>query len=288
MAKILLAGSTGYLGSYILQELLNNDKSVRIIVRNRKKLTEQIIESDSVEILNAELTKPQDIKNSCRGIDTVISTVGITKQKDGLTYMDVDYQANLNLLKDAEDCGVTKFIYVSVLNGDKLTHLKICQAKEKFVNALKHSNINHCIIRPAGFFSDMNDFYKMAQKGRVYLFGNGNYKMNPIHGEDLAKVCVDAVQSGKTEILVGGPDILTYNGIAKMAFGIARKNTKITHIPNWLQGTILFLLRSFTSSKTYGPVEFIMTVLTMDMVAPQYGDYTLEKFFNKQAQCDKN
>src|SRR5699024_8434669 len=162
-------------------------------------------------------------------------TVGITKQKDGLTYMDVDYQANLNLLKDAERCGVKKFVYVSVLNGDKLTHLKICEAKEKFVEKLKDSNLNHCIIRPAGFFSDMSDFYKMAQKGRIYVFGDGNYMMNPIHGEDLAKVCVDAVQADKFEISVGGPDILTYNEIAEMAFEVDGKKAKITHIPNWLQ-----------------------------------------------------
>ena len=57
-----------------------------------------------------------------------ISTVGITNR---LNYMDVDFQANLNLLEEAKRSGVKKFIYVAVLNGEKLTHLKICEGKEK-------------------------------------------------------------------------------------------------------------------------------------------------------------
>ena len=82
----------------------------------------------------------------------VISTVGITRQKDGLTYMDVDFQSNVNLIEEAKKEGVKKFIYISVLNGEKLRHLKICEAKEKLGDYLKLSGMNYCIIRPNGFF----------------------------------------------------------------------------------------------------------------------------------------
>lgn len=281
MKKILLAGATGYLGSFILQELLTRNYSVRIIVRNKSKLPWQIVENNNLEILNAELTNPDAIENSCRDIDTVVSTVGITKQKDGLNYMDVDFQANLNLLKEAERSGVKKFIYVSVFNGEKLTRLRICQAKEMFVSALKQSSLNHCIIRPTGYFSDMSDFYKMAKKGSVYVFGDGNYKMNPIHGIDLAKACVNAIQTDQQEIPIGGPTVFTYNEIAKIVLSIAGKKTHIRHIPKWITNSVLFLLRTFTNSKTYGPIEFFMTVLSMDMIAPLYGEHSLEEYFKE-------
>ncbi len=63
-------------------------------------------------------------------------------------------------------------------------------------------------MRPNGFFSDMKDFLDMAKSGRVYLFGDGNFKLNPIHGEDLAKVCVDKMEEGIKEESIGGIDIL--------------------------------------------------------------------------------
>jgi uncharacterized protein YbjT (DUF2867 family) len=43
-----------------------------------------------------------------------------------------------------------------------------------FVEQLKKSGLDYCVVRPNGFFSDMTDFYKIARKGRVYLFGNGD------------------------------------------------------------------------------------------------------------------
>ena len=223
--------------------------------------------------------QPDSIRESCKDIDVVISTVGITRQKDGLTYMDVDYQANMNLLEEANKSGVKKFIYVSVLNGENLRHLKICNAKEMFVEQLKKSGLNYCIVRPNGFFSDMLEFFNMAKRGRIYFFGNGELRANPIHGEDLATVCVDAIDKFDREIEVGGPEILTQNEIAMTAFDALRNKSKITHIPDWLRVVTLKVVRLFTGSKVYGPIEFFLTVMAMDMLAPEYGKHTLKEYF---------
>ncbi len=277
MKRILLAGSTGYLGSHIAKELHKRSFFFRAIARSPDKLEKNGIKA--AEILKAELTDPDSVKECCQDIDVVISTVGITRQKDGLTYMDVDYQANMNLLKEAKKSGVKKFIYVSVLNGEKLRNLKICDAKEMFVEQLKKSGIDYCIVRPNGFFSDMSEFYNMAKRGRIYLFGNGELRANPIHGEDLAGVCVDAIDSSDKEIQIGGPEILTQNEIASIAFDILGKKPKITHIPDWVRVAILKLVRLLTESKVYGPIEFFMTVMAIDMLAPEYGKHTLKEYF---------
>ena len=279
MKRILLAGSTGYLGVYIAKALQQRSYFYRAIARNLEKLENNAIKPN--EILKAELTDPDSIKNCCKDIDIVISTVGITKQKNGLTYMDVDFQANMNLLQEAKRSGVKKFIYVSVLNGEKLRHLKICDAKELFVEQLQKSGIDYCIIRPNGFFSDMSEFFNMAEKGRVYLFGNGELRANPIHGEDLAVVCVEAIDGADKEIAVGGPETLSQNEIAKIAFDILGSQQKVTYIPEWLRIAILKTVKLFTSSKIYGPIEFFMTVMAINMIAPEYGKHTIKEHFKK-------
>ena len=121
MKKVLIAGATGYLGKYISAELKAQSFYTKVLVRNSSKFEEYNIEVD--EMIQAEVTNKDSLSNCCEGIDVVISSLGITTQKDGLTYMDVDYQANLNLLKEAKQAGVKKFIYVSVLNGNKLKNL---------------------------------------------------------------------------------------------------------------------------------------------------------------------
>jgi len=44
---------------------------------------------------------------------------------------------------------------------------------------------------------------------------------------------------------------------------------------------LLWFARTFTSSKTYGPMEFFFTVLAMDMVAPMYGSNKLISYFEE-------
>lgn len=119
----------------------------------------------------------------------------------------------------------------------------------------------------------------MASNGRVYLFGSGEQKTNPIHGEDLADACIDAIEQADLEIKIGGPDTLTFNEIANIAFESMAKETKVTHIPDWVRKMILKSMRLHTSSKTYGPFEFFLTVTSIDMTAPERGTHHLKDHF---------
>ena len=134
----------------------------------------------------------------------------------------------------------------------------------------------------------MLEYLKMARQGRGYVFGSGENRINPIHGEDLAAVCVDAVNRPEKEIEVGGPDVLSHNEILALAFKAVGKPVKITRIPIWIRNGLLVLLRTVTSVKTYGPLEFFMTVLAMDLVAPAYGGHHLKDFFLERSGREDN
>ena len=66
----------------------------------------------------------------------------------------------------------------------------------------------------------MGEFFEMAKKGRVYLIGNGDNRVNPIHGADLAEACADAIEGRVHEIDVGGPQTMTWNDVAALAFEV--------------------------------------------------------------------
>lgn len=276
-AKVLLAGGTGYLGSHILKELSEKQVSTLAIVRKGRKLS--FPELSPVHPIEAEVTEPKTLKGIFKGVDVVISTIGITRQKDGLSYWEVDYQANRNLLDQALLEGVKKFVYVASLNGEKMRHLKICAAKEQFVDELKQSGIDYCVVRPNGFFSDLGEFLEMANKGRVYLFGKGLYQLNPIDGMDLACEIVNILSTDINELTIGGPQIFSHYELLNLASDVLGKRVKVTYLPNWIKNFALFFLRAFTPSKTYGPIEFFLTTLSMDMIAPKYGSKELVRFF---------
>lgn len=275
--RVLVAGATGYLGKFVVKEMKKQGYWVRALSRDDKKI--ESIREYVDEIFIGEVTQRQTLKGMCKDIDIVFSSIGITRQRDGLTYMDVDYQGNRNILDEALVENVNKFVYVSVLNADKLRHLEIVRAKEKFTDELKEADIDYVIVRPNGFFSDVTEFFNMAKRGRVYLSGKGDYRANPIDGADLARACMEHLDSSREEFDIGGPEILTQNEIAAQAFEILGKNEKITRIPLFVKNVLLKSARLVTSARTYGPLEFFLTVLTMDMVAPMYGRHTIGQYF---------
>jgi len=285
MQKVLVAGATGYLGGFVAKEFKRRGHFVRALARTPHKLDYMKDQLD--EIVQGEVTVPASIKHVCDSIDVVFSSVGMTRQKANLTFKDVDYQGNKNLLEVAQKAGVKKFIYVSVFNGPNLPHLAIVKAHEDFVDELKASGMNYAVIRPTGYFSDMGQFFNMAKKGRVYLFGPGNNRVNPIHGADLAVCCVDALEGEKQEIDVGGPEVLTYREIAELAFEVQGKRVKITSVPVWLMKFIIAVTKIF--NKRQGELlDSFTTVMTSEVVAPANGTHALKEHYSTlQGNADR-
>ena len=96
---------------------------------------------------------------------------------------------------------------------------------------------------------------------------------------------MDAINSHDLELSVGGPDILTQNEIAILALKAFGKPIKIVHLPDWIRQFSLFLMRRFTSVKTYGPFEFFLSLMAQDNIAPRSGLHRLQQFF--KAEADK-
>ncbi|MGL1892898.1 MAG: hypothetical protein OCD02_14795 [Spirochaetaceae bacterium] len=118
----------------------------------------------------------------------------------------------------------------------------------------------------------------MAKKGRSYLVGKGTNKMNPIHGADLAQVCVETAEGEELEVEAGGPDILTQRVAAELAFKVLDKPIKISVIPMWLARFLVKAIRLL--SKQFGDLaDFIVTAGEIDGVGPKRGKTTLKSYF---------
>lgn len=288
MQKVLVAGATGYLGRFVTKELKQRGYWIRALVRNPEKLgqTGQFLQPAVAGEINdlfvGEVTKPHTLKGLCKDIDIVFSSIGITRQKDRFTHRDVDYHGNKNVLDIAVRDSVSKFIYVSVFNAELYEYLAIVKAHEDFVRYLKKRDIDHTVVRTSGFFSDMSEFLGMARKGRIYLVGSGKNRINPIHGADLAKVCVDAITLNERDIPIGGPETYTTKEIAELAFSTLGKKSKITKIPPILASLVAGAIRPF-NKKTSDLVKFFVAAWLNDGVAPSTGRYNLGSYYKELA-----
>jgi uncharacterized protein YbjT (DUF2867 family) len=270
---VLVAGATGYLGRFLCAEYARRGHHVTALVRDAARargLADVLVE--------AQATGPETLSGLMDGVDLAVSALGITRQADGLGYRDVDYRANLNLLHEAERAGVGRFAYVHVFHADAMAGVPVVDAKAEFVAALWASDMPATVIAPTGYFSDMGDILAMARGGRVWLFGDGSLRLNPIHGADLAAAIADATEAGRGWVEVGGPDVMTQGEIARAAFAALGTEPRITHLPDGLRRAALAAL-PLLPRRVSGPARFFLTALGMDMVAPRFGTRRLSDHF---------
>ena len=112
---ILVAGSTGLLGSEICRQLTAQQKKVRALVR-KTSAPEKI---DALKQMGCSLTEG-DFKDkaslavACKDCDTVITTVSSTiSHQEGDNIQTVDHDGNLSLVAAAKEAGVKHFIFIS-------------------------------------------------------------------------------------------------------------------------------------------------------------------------------
>ena len=82
--RVLVAGATGNLGKALIPVLHDRGKEVVALVRPGKQSRLKSLESHIKEIVPTEITKPDIAASAFSGVHTVISSVGITRQRDGL------------------------------------------------------------------------------------------------------------------------------------------------------------------------------------------------------------
>ena len=286
MTRVLVAGATGYLGRFVARECKQRGDWVRVLARHPEKLKtpgpflEPAIAGLVDEVFVGEVTRPETLRGLCEGIEVVFTSIGITRQTDRCSYMDVDYQGNRNLLDCAVESSVRRFVFVHLYNAHRLLHLESIQAKQRFVEVLRQSGLANTIICPTGYFNDMSEFLKMARKGRVFQIGDGASRINPIHGADLAKVCVDAMTSGPADIPVGGPLTFSYREIAELAFSLLGRPPQIHRVPVWLAKALVSALRPF-SKKYHDMAAGIVTISQEDFLAPACGTHSLGSFYEE-------
>ncbi|MFK8048333.1 MAG: SDR family oxidoreductase [Halioglobus sp.] len=296
--RILVAGATGYLGKYAVKAFKQRGYWVRALTRSKERLFEAgpftapaLVPDDLDDVFIGEITQADTLAGMLDGIDAIYSSVGISRQRDGLTFEQVDYQCNRNLIDLCKGTEVSQFLYVSMQGAENIMQLAITQAHEKVVADLKNSGLDYRIVRPCGYFSDMGVLYDMASKGRCFLVGDGSNNMNPIHGADLAEVCVDTLEANEPEVEAGGPDIMTQREAAELAFQVAGNPVKISVVPMWMARGLAKLIGLL--SRQFGDLaDFIVTAGEIDGVGPQRGTTTLRSYFEmlheEKASKDKD
>ena len=149
MAKTaLIAGSTGLIGSQLLELLLNDNYYSDVIAISRKPIS-----SPGAKLTNlvCELSDLSNHKNDLKA-DDVFCCLGTTikKAKSKEAFRAVDLEAPLLLAKILKELGAKKFMLVSSLGANKNSGVFYNQVKGEVEEAIKQVGFDSFhVLRPS-------------------------------------------------------------------------------------------------------------------------------------------
>ncbi len=286
--KVLLAGAFGNLGFEILKQLV--EKKYEVIAADLKEKENNGLEG-KYTFKAIDATNPETLEGICDGVDTVITTMGLTTSSTRFTAYDIDYQGNLNLYNEAKKANVRKFNYISVISCDEPGAEKVPMLHAKYMleQEIKKGDMSYVIYRPTGYFYDIAKVFKpYVDKGEMQLLkGYHNVKANVVDCPDFAKFIVEHMDDENVTYNVGGKETYTYEEMAKMCFKAANKPVIIKDSPVWMF-SILANLPKIKKEGKHDIIMFSKWTLSHDLVGDtkvgeaSFAEYVKDYFGGKQ------
>jgi len=225
--RVAIIGGTGFVGSYIVDELLAKGHDVCQLVRPGSE--HKARQAESTRIVSGNIDSPKSITELVSGCDAVIYCVGILREspRNGITFEATQYDGVVRTVDAAIENGVARFLLMSA-NGVKKTGTRYQETKKKAEERVLASNLKATIFRPSVIFGDPRGqmefatqlFRDMVRKPipAVGFFSgmtpaSGPVLMSPVHVEDIARAFVSSLEDPSTvdeTYNLGGPEILSW------------------------------------------------------------------------------
>ncbi|MES0489008.1 MAG: NmrA family NAD(P)-binding protein [Leptospirales bacterium] len=210
--KHTVTGAFGYSGQYIALRLLANGHEVNTLTDSQQR---QSPLNGKIESSGFHFDEPEKLVNYLKNTKVLYNNYWVRFNHKTFTHEEA-VQNSFTLIDAAKKAGVEKVVHISITNPSLDSDLEYFHGKARIEEKLKNSGLSYCILRPAVIFggSDIliNNIAWVARHFPIFpLFGNGNYKLQPIHVDDLAKIAVEK-GTGKTNetFNVIGEETYTY------------------------------------------------------------------------------
>lgn len=268
MKKIAIAGASGFIGSQLIQKLLDdktNDYQITALSRS-----EYVSESPSLVFKKANLYSMLELEEAIRDCDCAIYLIHSMSPNSRLaqgSFSDFDFILADNFARVCEKTGIKSIIYVSGMvpqNKKKLSeHLKSRLEVEKVLHS---RGANTLTFRCSIVIGAKGSSFKILKNlvNRLYFLGLPSWTRNltqPIYIDDLTysiKFAIDHPPSENLSVDLGGPDILSYGDLMKAtgkALGKKRIYLSIPFIPVFLSKIWVSLIAGVSRALVYPLID---------------------------------
>lgn len=256
---IFLTGGTGYVGSAIVQECLEQGHDLVCLVRHgsEHKLRVGAEEAKRISLAYGDVLVSSTLEEGMAGCDAVVHLVGIIREFPGrsITFDEMHVQATRNITQTARRVGVNRYIHMSALGARIGSQSAYSHTKGQAEQIVFDSGLDWTVFRPSVIFGPRDEFVNMLagmiRKAPVVpVIGSGEYRLQPVSLANVAKGFAASLSRPETigRIYdVGGPQSYSYNEmIDEIASAMGKRKPKL-HAPLPFMLPIIRLFERFAS-----------------------------------------
>ncbi len=228
----VVTGAFGYSGRYITQRLIDAGYSVRALTNSPER--EHPFEG-KIEAHPFNFDEPEELIESLRSASVLYNNYWVRFNHPDFTFSEAVDNA-LTLFDASKKAGIKRVVHISITNPSEDSPYEYFRGKAEMERALKESGLSYAILRPAVLFGKedilINNIAWFVRNFPMFgMFGDGEYRLQPIYVDDLAKLAVERGQKGENCVIDAiGPETFTYRelieeisltlGKSRFVFGI--------------------------------------------------------------------
>jgi uncharacterized protein YbjT (DUF2867 family) len=255
---ILVTGATGTVGTVLLPQLLSAGHTVRALVRDPRRLGPQRV---NVQIALGDLGDPQGLRHALRGVEAVVHLAATVRDEPPRRLEEVNGLGTLRLLRAAERAGAERFVFFSALGATSFQRTRFFRSKALGERAVAGSELPSTIFAPSIVY-DPDDRWITIQKRLALLpvlpiSGSGAALYQPIAAADAAACVVASLEreAASERFELAGPELLSYDDIARVIARAAGRERPLVHVPLPLVRTMLIWLRGLVGESAFATWE---------------------------------
>ena len=229
----VVTGAFGYSGQYIARRLLDKGHLVRTLTNSPDRENSF---AGRVPAAPYDFDRPERLVESLRGASVLYNTYWVRFKHAGFSPT-AAVENTLRLFAAAKQAGVRRIVHVSITNPSEQSPLEYFRGKARLERALTESGLSYALLRPAVLFGEedilVNNIAWMLRKFPVFgMFGDGQYRLQPIYVDDLARLAVEQGESDQNCTLNAiGPETFTYRELVEQIGVLIGKPRRIMSIP---------------------------------------------------------
>ncbi len=196
---IALTGATGFVGRYVVEELVRQNIPVRVLVRSQTKADWL----DGVEVCMGSLEEPKALAALVEGAETIIHCAGAIKAKNLNQFNEINVVAMKRLIKACVDANISRFIHISTMVAREPKISDYAVSKREGEHALhRHAgDMEWVILRPPAVYGPRDKetlpLIKLFLSKIAFIPGNAKSRISLIFVQDLARAIVIAATAKK-------------------------------------------------------------------------------------------